>query len=63
MDECADAFNRQIDGRFQRLDGLRNDYLRGKEEERLLKSVDQFHAMLDELATEFGSIIHEGIGR
>lgn len=63
MDECAEAFNRQIDGRFQRLDSLRNDYLRGREEERLLKSVDQFHAMLDELATEFGSIIHEGINR
>lgn len=63
MDECADAFNRQIDGRFQRLDNLRNDYLRGREEERLLKAVEQFHAMLDELAAEFVAIIHEGVNR
>ena len=63
MDECADAFSRQIDGRFQRLGSLQNEYLRRKEEERLLKAVDQFHTMLDELATEFASIIHEGISR
>lgn len=63
MDECADAFNQQIDGRFQRLASVQHEYLRHKEEERLLKGVDQFHAMLDELATEFASIIHEGINR
>ncbi len=63
MDECAEAFNRQIDGRFQRLDTLRHEYLRRKEEERLLKAVEQFHAMLDELAAEFVAIIHEGVNR
>ncbi len=61
MDECADAFNRQIDNRFQRLDTLRHEHLRRKEEERLLKAVEQFHTMLDELASEFVAIIHEGI--
>ncbi|MBE2294542.1 MAG: hypothetical protein IAF00_06300 [Phycisphaerales bacterium] len=63
MDECTDTFNQQIDGRFQRLDNLRNDYLRHKEEDRLLKAVEQFHAMLEELAAEFVAIIHEGISR
>lgn len=63
MDECAEAFNRQIDNRFQRLDTLRHEHLRRKEEERLLKAVEQFHDMLDELASEFVAIIHEGISR
>jgi len=63
MDECADAFNQQIDNRFQRLDNLRHEYLRRKEEERLLKAVEQFHEMLDELGSEFVAIIHEGISR
>jgi len=61
MDECADAFNQQLDRRFERLNSLRNDCLRGREEERLLKAMTQFHEMLDELAAEFVAIIHEGI--
>lgn len=63
MDDCAEAFNRQLEQRFERLAGLRHEYLRRKEEERLLQSVDHFHALLDELIQEFGGIIHEGVRR
>jgi hypothetical protein len=63
MDDCAETFNRQLESRFERLQGMRHEYLRRKEEERLLRAVDNFHAMLEELATEFTSIIHEGVRR
>lgn len=61
MNDCADTFNRQLEERFQRLESLKNDYLRGQEEKRLLRIVDQFHGMLEELVTEFIGIIHEGV--
>lgn len=63
MNDCADSFNRELEQRFQRLENLKNDYLRRKEEERLLRIVDQFHGMLEELASEFIGIIHEGVKR
>lgn len=63
MDECAGQFSQQLEKRFQNLTRYQNDYLRQKEEERLLRSVDQFYGMLDELSKEFMDIIHEGVSR
>jgi len=63
MNDCADAFNQRMENGFQRLQTIRHDYLRGKEEERLLKAVDQFHDMLNELVAEFAGILHEGVNR
>ncbi len=63
MDECAEQFHLQTERRFERLEQYRNEHLRLKEEERLMRSVDQFHAMLEELGREFMEIIHEGVKR
>jgi hypothetical protein len=63
MDDCAQTFNQKWEASFERLEKLRNEHLRSREEERLLRSVDTFHAMLDELVTEFAGIIHEGVQR
>lgn len=62
LDDNADKFNRQFDDRLQRLETIRHDHLRRREEERLIRTIDQFHAMLAELADEFMAIIHEGVG-
>jgi hypothetical protein len=63
MDTCADQFNQQIERRFLNLTRYQNESIRRKEEERLLRAIDQFHLMLDELSQEFMSIIHEGVSR
>ncbi|MDQ2694748.1 MAG: hypothetical protein M3Z21_05095 [Pseudomonadota bacterium] len=61
MNAHAEQFNKELERRLGHLAGLRSEYLREKEEERLLKAVDRFHDMLEELAQEFVSIIHEGV--
>lgn len=63
MDEYAELFNREVDGRLSALGQYRNEHLRRNEEERLLRSVEQFHALLDRLAEEFVAIINEGVSR
>ena len=63
MDTCADQFNQQIERRFMNLSRYQHESIRQKEEERLLRAVDQYHMMLDELSQEFMAIIHEGVSR
>ena len=50
MDEYAESFNRDIDARFTAIDKYRNAHLRQREEERLLRAVDQFHGLLERLS-------------
>jgi hypothetical protein len=61
MDEHADRFNAEMERRFEALERLRSEVLRRKEEERLLRAVERFHDMLDQLGAEFLQIIHEGV--
>ena len=63
MNECAERFHTEMGRRFDALPSLRNEYLRGREEQRLLRAVDQFHDMLDQLGQEFLDIIREGVSR
>lgn len=61
MNQVIDRFHGEMEHRFDALAKLRHEVLREREEQRLLQSVDRFHAMLDELEEEFVSIIHEGV--
>ena len=63
MNAQVDRFHTEMDQRFERLGQLRNEHLRGREETRLLRAVDQFHDMLDELGEDFLCIIREGVSR
>lgn len=61
MHEYAERFNLEIDGRLGALDKYENEAIRKREEGRLYRQLDNFHAMLDEMAKEFENIIHEGV--
>lgn len=63
MNDYADQFNDEMSSRFEQLDRHKHAFLREREEQRLLKSVDQFHDMLDQLGREFLDIINEGVNR
>jgi len=59
----AERFHAETDRRFDALAAMRNDYMRSREEERLLRAVDEFHSMIEHLGQEFLAIIREGITR
>jgi hypothetical protein len=59
----AERFHAETDRRFDALAAMRNDYMRSREEERLLRAVDEFHSMIEQLGQEFLEIIREGIKR
>lgn len=57
----AEEFTDSMERQFQRLDKLKNERLRAKEEERLDRAVDRFHAVIEAMTEDFASIIHEGV--
>jgi hypothetical protein len=61
MNLVVERFHEEITTRFEALDKQRIEAIRDREEQRLLRAVDQFHAMLDDLTAGFESIIHEGV--
>jgi len=63
MNGCAERFNQEVERRLSGLARYSNAHLREREEERLLRSVDEFQDMLDRLAQGFMQIIEEGVSR
>lgn len=63
MNDCADRFNDDMERRLDSLSRCANPHLRQREEERLLRNIDHFHAMLEQLARGFMDIIQEGVSR
>lgn len=63
MNDVADTFNTEMQKRFDGLEQIRQPFLREREEQRLMKSADQFSDMLDQLVREFADIINEGVSR
>lgn len=63
LDALADRFHADMERRFEALEGMRNAILREREARRLERSVDEFHATLDQLAADFVAIIQEGVQR
>lgn len=61
MNAYTERFHTEMEGRFKALEGLRNEHLKSREEQRLLRAVDEFHDMLEQLGAEFLAIIHEGV--
>jgi predicted HAD superfamily Cof-like phosphohydrolase len=61
MNHVVERFHAEITARCEALDQQRIEAIRDREEQRLLRAVDQFHAMLDDLTAGFESIIHEGV--
>jgi hypothetical protein len=61
MNQVTERFNAEMERRFDAIGKLRHESLRDSEEQRLLRAVDQFHEMLDQLGGEFVAIIHEGV--
>lgn len=63
MNDCAERFNAEMERRLTALARYQHPYLRQREAERLLKGIDQFQAMLEQLGQEFMDIIQEGVSR
>jgi hypothetical protein len=63
MNACADRFNAEMERRLETLSRYQHPHLRQREEERLLKTIDQFQDMLEQLGREFMDIIQEGVSR
>ena len=63
MNDCADRFNAEMERRLETLSRYQHPHLRQREEERLLKTIDQFQDMLEQLGREFMDIIQEGVSR
>lgn len=63
MNQVAASFNTEMQQRFDALEDIRQPFLREREEQRLMKSADQFGDMLDQLVREFADIINEGVSR
>jgi hypothetical protein len=63
MNACAERFQAQIEPRLGALSAIPNEHLREREEQRLLRAVDDFYDMLDQLGREFLDIIREGVSR
>ena len=61
MNACTERFHTEMERRFDALDSLRNAHLRAREEQRLVRAVDEFHDMLEQLGADFLAIIHEGV--
>jgi hypothetical protein len=61
MNQVIDRFHAEMERRFDTLGKLRIEALRDREEQRLLRAVDEFHDMIGELEGGFVSIIHEGV--
>lgn len=61
MNGCAERFHAEMERRFQALDKMRVEHIRQREEERLVRAVDEFHDMLEQLGADFLAIIHEGV--
>lgn len=61
MNQVVERFHAEITKRFDALETQRIEAIRDREEQRLLRAVDQFHAMLEDLTANFESIIHEGV--
>jgi hypothetical protein len=63
MNACAERFQEQTERRLGALAAIPNEHIRGREEQRLLRAVDDFYDMLDQLGREFLDIIREGVSR
>lgn len=63
MNDCADRFNAEMERRLEALSRYHNIHLREREEQRLLRTIDQFQDMLEQLGREFMDIIQEGVSR
>ena len=63
MNDCSERFNQEVERRLGALARYSHPHLREREEERLLRSIDQFQDMLDQLAQGFMQIIQEGVSR
>jgi hypothetical protein len=63
MNGCVDRFNAEMERRLETLSRYQHPHLRQREEERLLKTIDQFQDMLEQLGREFMDIIQEGVSR
>jgi ABC-type methionine transport system ATPase subunit len=61
MNACTERFNAEMERRFEALDKMRVEHMRKREEERLIRAVDEFHDMLEQLGADFLAIIHEGV--
>ena len=61
MNDVVERFHAEITTRYEALDKQRIEAIRDREEQRLLRAIDQFHAMLEDLGKGFESIIHEGV--
>jgi hypothetical protein len=63
MNAYAERFHAEMERRFDAMEAMRNEHVRGREEQRLLRAVDEFHDMLEQLGREFLDIIREGVSR
>ncbi len=63
MDQHAERFNTRLERRLAELQRYQNPQLRQREEQRLLRALDQFHEMIEQLSQDFMAIIHEGVHR
>jgi len=63
MDECAERFHAQLEGRFDAMARLKVPRIREREEQRLNDAVDRFHDMLGDLTDDFIDIIRERVHR
>jgi hypothetical protein len=61
MNGYSERFHTEMERRFTALEGLRHPHIREREEQRLLRAVDEFHEMLEQLGADFLAIIHEGV--
>ena len=61
MNRRAEEFTTSMERQFQRLEAVKNERLRNKEEERLERAVDRFHEVIESMTEDFASIIHEGV--
>lgn len=61
MNACTERFHAEMEGRFEALDKMRVEHMRNREEQRLIRAVDEFHDMLEQLGEDFLAIIHEGV--
>lgn len=62
MHEYAEAFNTEIDQRLGEIESrYKSDIIRDRERARLVRQIEGFHAVLEDMAAEFQQIIDEGV--
>ncbi|AGA89193.1 hypothetical protein Thimo_0323 [Thioflavicoccus mobilis 8321] len=61
MSQLADDYLAEADTRFARIEGLKSEHLRQREQQRLERSADDFLATLDRLMDDFRAIISENV--